>query len=297
MPPKKPIPIIDSDAFSQTGHFSDEDFKNLIVPNFKDAASLLQEGWTNEPLMLCGMELSQDLRHIDNAKTLLYGSIFKSDDKTISAKKLWNSTSMQLKLSEIDLHSFEFKEHLTSEFLDHEKIAHKYVDKNDGLEIPEDVRADLGCKGFSLKANLIPVAGEQAELTIVAYPLPADQLKADQKASSDPRFPGIMVAKETISMGLKTSAVTDSEIPSPICPVFVAQTATVDDDAEFPSTEEVMAKMSALLRSVNVPETKIDHTAVWKRWAEIKANGENNLKTSAAPALWPEVQMPDPDQG
>ena len=296
MPPKKPIPIIEHESFSQTGEFSDNDFKTLIVSTFDEAATL-QEGWTDEPLMLIGMELSQDLLHVDNARTLLYGKVFKTESKTIAAKKLWNSNTMQLKVHELDLTAFKFKEDLTSELLDHGEINHKFIDKNDGLEVPEDVRADLGCTGFSMRATLVPTGPEKADLLLVVYPLPAEDLKNDQTASTDARFPGILVAKEPVTIGLKTTTVTESEIPSPVCPVFVAQTATIDDDAHFPPTAEIMAKMLALLRKVAIPETKIDHAAVWRRWAEIRANGENNLKTTAPAALWPEVQMPDPDTG
>ena len=296
MPPKKPIPIIEHDAFSQTGEFSDSDFKTLLVANFEDAAQL-HEGWTDEPLVLIGMELAQDLLHVENAKALLFGRLFKSEPKTVAAKKLWNSNAMQLKISDLDLSTFRFKDSMTSEWLDHSMVSHKFVDKNDGAEIPDDVLADLGCKGFSMKATLIPMSPEKAEVLLVAYPLPAADMAAEYACSNDHRYPGILVAREQVILGLKSASVTDSEVPTPICPVFTAQTATVDDDSAFPPTSEIVAKMAALLRNVCIPETKIDHAAVWRRWAEIKANGENNLKTTPPPILWPECAIPDPDTG
>ena len=247
--------------------------------------------------MFIGMEFSQDLRHIDNAAICLAGSVFKSESKTIAAKKLWNSANMQLKLSEIDLSLFKFNDDLSSDYLDHSDIDHRYVDKTDGADVPEDVRASLGCHGFAVRATVVPLSGERGELLVTAYLLAATDIKGNHKASPDPRFPGILVAKEQITLGLRSSAITDSEIPTPICPVFITQTASVEDAVKFPSTEEVLGKMSALLRKVSVPETKIDHAAVWRRWGEITANGENNLKSGSIPALWPEVALPDSNKG
>ena len=296
MPPKKRQSVIKDDSFDCSVDFSVNDCKRISVKNWSGVADALHESFNGDPVVICGLKLSADNHNITDSATILDGSIFRNEAKTFSTAKLWPfGDGLTLKIGKIECSKFVFKYGLTSELLDHSLIDYSLVRQNGSTVSLEDLNT-MGFTGFCCRVFIQPVSVSKAKLTVLLFPLPAEQLTSDHPLAKDPGFPGIAIHRQEIDLGLKAAAIFDKRMGSPIVPAILPG-SPLKTGQSIPKGADILAKMSAVLRCVTVPECKSNYNGLAERWEAITTGGKASLKLKQPDVLWPEASAVDAQSG
>ena len=283
--------VIEDPAFKKEGELTPEILEKLRVASYAEAAKKLLPNWRGNPVLLLGATPGQDGKTLQNCDPILVGSLFRKTPREYVTKKFWNFTeNIMLKLQPIDLSTFEFKGTLKSELVDSSAIAHSFIMKDDKSEVPAQTLADQGYTGFCVRVYMYPTTGYQSKLKLVLYPAKKEEVEKDHPLAPNPKFPGLLVTATDLDIGINYSQVMDKSIGSTVVPCMVSQ-AQFDQGVQIPTAEEVVACVSALMRTGVNPETLPSHKELWDRWAELKADGANKLKTMAVKARWPLAEV------
>ena len=286
MPPKKASKVISNPSFTKLGNLTVNDFKRLSCTSFTDVARKIHESWDDEPILIVGLNLSQDNSEIANAKTLFQGILFKNDPKVIKASNLWPfGENLSLRLNEIECQQFEFKGQLTSELVDSSDLDFSIL--RDGEELDLEELNIMGFTGFSCRVFLMPVAAQRMKATLLLYPLPVDELLQANPLTKNERFPGIVIHREEFELGFNPTSLVDKPVGGPILPAILPGTS-LKAGSKVPQMAEVQARCADLLRQVISPECKANHSTLNTRWEEIRAGGESQLKLISPEFIWPE---------
>ena len=256
------------------------------MKSYGDAARTLIKDWKGNPVIILGAQLAQDNKSLENMEPVLAGTLFRKTARKYVSTKFWNfPDKTYLVLQPIDLTLFRFTDTLDSGYVDSSEISYGFV-YEDGTEVPEGTLSDQGFAGFSLRIFVTPVGGTTAKMKLVLFPAKKSVLKDDHAQSGDARFPGLTVTSVEVQMGINYSTLSDKSIGTSIVPCLMSQ-SQYDSSCAVPSTEQVMACVSSLMRTAVVPETVKSHKELWQRWGEIAKDGANKLQSMAREYVWP----------
>ncbi len=296
MPPKKRQTVIKDASFSHAVDFSVNDCKRLSVKSWNGVAESLHENYNGDPVVICGLKLSADNQVVTDAVTLLEGCFFKNESKSFSAAKLWPfGDGLTLKIEKVDCKKFVFKHGLTSELLDHSFLNYCLVRQNGSAVSLEDLNT-MGFTGFSCRVFIQPVSVSTAKLTVLIFPLAAEQLMGDHPLAKEPGFPGIAIHRQEIDLGVKASSIFDKPMGSPILPAILPGNP-FKSGQPIPKGSEIIAKLSAVLRCVTVPECKSNYSGLTERWEAITTGGKSSMKCKQPEMLWPETSACETQSG
>ena len=290
---KRAEKLIEDPAFAGKYELTVEDVKRMVVPSYSEAASTLIPGWRGSPILLVGTKLDQDGTTIQNAEPVLLGHLFRKSARSFAANKFWNfNDQILLKIQPINLADFKFGDSLRSQLVDGSQINFSFTDKQ-GNDVETDTLSAQGYKGFCIRIFVIPTAANEAKVKIVLYPVPKDDLIADNSLWDDPRFPGLLVSSTDVDIGVRYTEVLDESFGSPIVPCVLTDQQKENLSA-IPPAGDFLDKIAATLRAATNPETKQNHKNLWERWGELKRDGANKLVKMACAAMWPPYQHPTP---
>lgn len=285
MPPKKAGKVIKDNSFGKPANLTPNDLKRLACNSFDEAAGKIHEDWDNDPILAVGIELTQDNGSVNNAVTLFQGCLFKDDPKQIKASILWPfGDNLSLNIKDLECGLFEFKNRLSSELLDCDKLDWSITRR--GVEIEDEDLSTMGFTGFCCRMYLIPIAAQKAKAIMLVFPLPIDELLKANPLAGDIRFPGIAVHKEEIELGFDPATLIDKAVGGPCLPAIIPGTA-LKSGGKVPPAAEIQSRCADLLRKVASPECKANHSTLGIRWDEIRAKGESQIKSITPEFIWP----------
>ena len=218
---------------------------------------------------------------------MLSGELF-TDEKAIGSSKLWSfHEPIMLKFLTLNCIAFTFKGKLTSELLDHSLVKYGFEKKKGEIVNPELLKEE-GFNGFCLRAHIVPITGVNANLYLVVYPMPAEDLVLEYEAAKNPFFPGILLSKSEIKLGPKYSTILDEAIGTTILPALIVG-SPLSSVPTVPSTQEILSRQATLLRTAIIPETKSSRSTMIERWEIIQEEGEKHFKKAVVDPVWPEL--------
>ena len=150
--------------------------------------------------------------------------------------------------------------------------------------------------GFSFRLYIVPESSKKAKLILGVIPFCKEALLEDNPLACDPRFPSLAVVRCEIPLGIKTASVIDRKFGHPLLPAILPS-APVTSKSTLPPAEEIITKMAALLRRVQILEIKINKEKLAERMADLASEGDSQLKDLAPDLLWPEISSWTPAQG
>ena len=278
--------VIEHEGFKKEAELSNDMVQKLLVKSYGDAARTLIKDGKGNPVIILGAKLAQDNKALENVEPVLAGTLFRKTARKYVSTKFWNfPDKTHLVLQPIDLTLFRFDDAMDSSYVDSSEVSFSFQ-YEDGTEVPDTTLADQGFAGFCLKVFLIPVAGMTAKMKLVLFPAKKSVLKDDHAHSGDSRFPGLTVTSVEVQIGINYSTVSDKAIGTTVVPCLMSQ-GQYDNSSAVPSTEQVIACVSSLMRTAVMPETVKSHKELWQRWGEIAKDGPTKLQTMAREYVWP----------
>ena len=297
MAPKKKQAVIRNKAFAGTAELTANDYKRLVVENFAEAANTLVEEYSGYPIAIPVVSLSQDNTRIENATLVMCGTHFDQTGKVIQANRLWPiKEPVKLHIHPIQLEKFQFQGGMVSELLDSTEIEFTLVPEKEDSTITDEILAEQGITGFTLRMFVTPINGYTARATTMIYPLQVEELLDEYPSATCPQFPGICLDRCEVELGVRASHVLDKCYGQPIAPAIVVQ-SPLRTSTNTPSSGELSATLSGLLHRVVVPESKTAIKGLRDRWQAISENGDEQLRVILPDTLWPEKEAPSTSQG
>ena len=149
--------------------------------------------------------------------------------------------------------------------------------------------------GFALRAFIAPKSGMKACLSLILYPLNTSELIQEFSCCQDPQFPGILIKKEDIMLGISSTLLGQPACGTPILPLIKGGCQLSPEYR--PPTEEIIRGLFALLNTVTVgPEIKTSLKSARDRWTAIE-DGTSVLKGVSIEWKWPDPPSVTPTTG
>ena len=278
------VPIIESSRFEGNDELDFEDFHAWEVRSFSEAASKVPNYNGTDPTLLVGISLTPNNDGIENSNAILLG---KSNSRPIGldARSIWNfKQDIDLSIPPFELSKFVFKGKMSSEYLDYSEFDYDLT-AADKTTTSDDLISQ-GFRGFCLRTYLCPLSSSTAKMHILLFPLAAADMEKEHPESVNHNFPGLVIARNIISLGIQTDPSLGKCFGSPIAPLLLSRRPLAETD-DLPSRYQILAAIHSLLRKTTAPECKVSSNLMYDRWAQIKRDGANKLFTRPCPAAWP----------
>ena len=295
---KKTSTEIKSHHFNGTEVLKADDLEKIRAESEEDAFRELVPGWTGEIIAFLVLNMKPDNSIPADGTIVLKGTIFNDHPHLFGASKFFNlKAPYEFLIENLDCSKFRFPGILTSVFVDSSHFSYWFRKDINSPELsPEQALAE-GFPGFSLRAFLQPTGISThtwLKVIIQLYPLDLKSLLDTQPQASSASFPGITIYTETICLAPKTSDIfPNRSFGMPVWPAIISSKPFTANDP-MPSTSNLIACISAILRAVAIPNAHLSHSVLLSRWATIKEQGAAGLKVNAIDVLWPKPSSSNP---
>ena len=278
---------IEDSAFDGEESITVSDLQRVAVRSFHEAPQKIYSNWDGTPTVFCGLTLSDDHTYIEKKNPVLLGNI---PAQTFSTANLLNlKEEYEIRFEDLDLEQFVFNSSMTSDLIDFHNINYTFINNKGDLVAEEELKGQ-GFLGFSLRMFLQPISVTIITIIIVLYPLGVEEMKKAHPLYDNPSFPGILLHQIEANLGIPTSDLIYTKFGSPILPLIQSSTPLESYD-QIPSSRQICAAISNVLRSITIPETKSSQELLSERWNEIKVKGESSFRHFTPDMLWPEVPL------
>ena len=254
-------------------------------------------GWNGKVVGSVVLSLSNDNSSVCKGQFSLVGE-FLSDPIILPAKKLWPNVSDTISLS-INLSSpnmFSFPDSLVSDYVNESETQHLFfwnnAATNSALSDADLIDQEIG--SFCLRMFVYPSSCTFAAFSILIFPDSAEGLK-DHALAMNPKWPGLLLSDGKIPLS-PASTTLKLKWGSPILPLVIPG-ASLDLVPEIPSTAELLYKLSSVLRSAVLPESKRIGESLLIRWEALDSEGAGALDSALPPTVWPEPPCPPLSSG
>ena len=222
----------------------------MTVSNPQDAAAELIQQWSNEPVMLVWMSLTNNNQDIEKTKALLLGTV-STEELTVDASKILNvPESTSLVLGPLDLSKFDFEEgKLFSQPLLHEHVDYKFEPEQPDLQ---------GWHGFSLTTSLKPLDESEepkARVTILLWPSIEDfqEENSDIGLLSAPGKNTVIFTTDKVPIGIQTEKILEKRYGCSILPVITTPTL-ITNNSQTPDRLKVIEAIKSLVNQSSAQE-------------------------------------------
>jgi len=295
---KKTTLEIKSHHFNGSELIKAEDLEKVRAETEDDAFKDLVPGWTGEIIAYLALNMKPDNTAPADGTIILKGSIFNDRPHMFGASKFFDLKSpYEFLIENLDCSKFRFPGIMTSAFVDSSHFSFWFRKDINSPELsPEQAFAE-GFPGFSLRAFLQPTGittNTWLKINIQLYPLDLQSLLDSQPQASSASFPGITIYTETICLAAKTSDIFPfRSFGMPVWPAIISSKPFTNNDP-MPTTSNLIACISAILRAVVIPNAHLSHAVLLPRWAAIKEQGAAGLKVNTLDILWPKPSSTNP---
>ena len=280
------VPIIESSRFGGTEELDIDDFKAWEVKSFSEAVKKVPHYNGTDPILLTGLTLTPNNDGIENSNAVLIGKSPKAP-MGLDAKSIWNfKQNISLSIPPVDLSKFVFKGRMSSEYLDYTKFEYDLVAEDTTTTVDDLI--SQGFRGFCLRAYLCPVSGSTVKMHVLLFPASAADIVKEQPDSVHHNFPGLVINRQIIHLGIQTNPALGKCFGSPISPLLLSK-RPIEETDDLPSRYQILAAMHELLGKTTAPDCKVRSDLLYARWAEIKKDGVNKLQSRPPPAAWPKA--------
>ena len=299
MAPKKRAQVIrGSRKFLGTDPLTANDLKRLQVKSFSGAAGVFLENWERDPTFLVGLTLSQNNENIENAQALLQGDIW-TEGRTYEASLFWHLEKKDILLcfDKLDLEKFDFDGVCASRFLDHNSIDYTVKVKGDDKPLTPAELKSMGFPGFCLRAFCHPISTSVVKVALLLFPLERELLVKENNLAVHYYFPGVVMEKFEVELGIQCDELLDNNYGCPILPVLLSK-EPIKSTSKVPSREDIIYAIGTLLRATRAPDCKATYATCLKSWGQLKKHGESKLKHPKYDDwYWPKPKDPEAQTG
>ena len=245
-------------------------------------------GWNGKVVGFVVLSLSNDNTSVCKGQFSLVGD-FLSNPIIFPAKKLWPNVSDTISLS-INLslpNLFFFPDSLVSDYVNESETQHLFfwnnADTNSALSDADLIDHEIG--SFCLRMFVYPSSCTFAAFSILIFP----------DSAMSPKWPGFLLSDGKIPLS-PTSTTLKLKWGLPILPLVIPG-VSLDLVPEIPSTAELLYKLSSVLRSAVLPESKRIGESLLIRWEALDSEGAGALDSALPPTVWPEPPSPPLSSG
>ena len=152
--------------------------------------------------------------------------------------------------------------------------------------IGEDEYEQNRIGSMSIRPYLIPLSATKVKLALVVYPVSKDQLTNDNQHAGKAAFPGLELTSFELDFFPVVKVDSDKTWGCPVIPL-IKLGGSEDDFPHLPSTMDIKAKISSILRTAVKPDVKRDLRNLLQLWDTIQESGPSKLKEKRPDLLWP----------
>ena len=252
--------------------------------------------WNGDAVVTLQLSLSPDNRKVDSGKVFMLGELMRGQ-KDFRANRLFEGADKELRVS------YSVEEGSTFTF-NSGTLVGDYVDSQDpGLQwhaykkgrrgetstIDEEQHEENHINRWCIRPFLIPLSATKVKMVLAAYPMARDQLMTDHPECKKAAFPGLELTAFEIDLFPLVDKETGKSWGCPVIPLLYLG-GSEDDHPTLPPTEDIKAKISAVMRTAIKPDMKRDLRTLLAVWQAIKESGPSKMKEKRPDLLWPQVE-------
>ena len=280
--------IIGGDGFTGSSSLTLQQLIPLEIRSVDDTVEniLRKTNWDGGVVGFVAINLSNDNLKVTAASFNLTGKLFP-EYKSFPTSRVFKleDSLITLSIKIQDASIFSFKDGLTSELVDSNLIDHHF--SRNGEELTEEEMLDLDLDGFCLRLYCSPSRQDWIRFNLTIIPMPLTQVEGLSTLVNNPLFPSMSL----ITGDLPLKPVTEVILPTvlwgfPILPAIIPGMPLAGNN-NCPTSGDIRAAVSALLRRVVKPEIKQNVDYWITRCDEIVKSGEPSLKELAPEMFWP----------
>ena len=278
--------VINGDGFRGERALSTQELERMTVTSPDDIATKIAD-WDRGIGAGIVCRLSNDNRRVVHCHIALLGDLFTSPKKISINNAFEKFPSLQIVLSSIDCSIFKFTNKLVSDYVDSSAISYDFVGPSGILN--EQVQQAGGLHGFALRVHIVPITQECARLTLVLYPTPLASLTADHGLAKSPAFPGLKLFGGDIPFLPLARTILESPWGCPLLPAILLG---CEEPNVFPTSADLRAAISGLLRSAQKPTLKAGYSTLLPMWESLKDKSADALSSPPLESIWPDSGTP-----
>ena len=197
----------------------------------------------------------------------------------------------------LDLENFEFDGVCASRFLDHTKLNYTVKIKGEDTPLTTAELKAMGFLGFALRAFCHSISMSVVKVALLLFPLERELLIQENKLAVHYYFPGVIMERFEVELGIQRDELLDNNYGCPILPVLLAK-EPIRSNTRVPNREELVYAIGTLLRATRAPDCKSSYSTLLKAWGQLKKHGESKLKHPKYDDwYWPKPRDPDTPAG
>jgi hypothetical protein len=292
------MPELDKKFFQGHGAIQPDILEKLFgnSPTQIDMGVARQLGWDGKLAGSIIIHLSEDGARARRGTFNIMGDMVEQPI-TIAASKIWEKADKDINIS-ITLpraENFGFLDGgLTSDYMDHDQV--EYVISRGSVPIMPAHYQRIGVQGFSLRTIAHLARGSNGrgglalKITVLIFPLDADELRQESPAVQSAAWAGIRLLEAECPLFPLAPL---NSWGCPIFPILYRQDERVPCTA---SSQELQHAIASVMRSACNPTSCTSTTALRRFWRTMSEDPEK-AEPRSPHIIWPQCERPQTDDG
>ena len=245
-------------------------------------------GWDGSVIGGVVLNLSPDNKKVNNGRFFLTGRLYE-EGSSIKGDRLWPGVPpnlrFNLRIEEAGVLTFNSGT-MVGDLLESGDLDWSVTEETPGL-VPKVLNstemAEAGVGDFTTRVYAYPIRSTWLKISLVLYPMARENLLREHKLASNKAFPGIEFKSEEVRF---CPLNTGKKWGAPFLPLLMAG-GNRDDFPSTPSGDEMIRKMSAILRTAIKPDCSRNMTGLKSKWESLLAAGASKLREKQVDMVWP----------